>query len=112
MGIEPNGNTCPFLDTDSNERSPHGGYKCKIYEDRPFACRAYPVIESSPVTLDTKCKFCEACSTPSGNINSELESLLKIKVKMKTTAPYIWRYATGIGDKENIDKIKTGWFLV
>ena len=112
MGIEPNGNTCPFLDTESKERSPHGGYRCKIYEDRPLACRAYPVIESSPVTLDTKCKFCETCSIPSGNINSELESLLEIKVKMKTNVPYIWRYATGIGDKENKDQIKTGWFLV
>jgi uncharacterized protein len=112
MGIESNGNTCPFLDTESNERSPHGGYKCKIYENRPLACRAYPVIESSPVTLDPKCKFCETCGIPSGNINSELESLLEIKVKMETNAPHIWRYATGIGDKENKDQIKIGWFLV
>jgi len=45
MGRESNGNTCPFLDTESEERSPHGGYKCRIYESRPLACRAYPVIE-------------------------------------------------------------------
>ena len=32
MGIEENGNTCPFLDTKSGEKSTHGGYPCKIYE--------------------------------------------------------------------------------
>ena len=32
MGIEENGNTCPFLDTKSGEKSPHGGFPCKIYE--------------------------------------------------------------------------------
>ena len=42
MGKESNGNTCPFLDTESNERSPHGVYKCNIYQDRPAACKAYP----------------------------------------------------------------------
>ncbi|HJJ22292.1 MAG TPA: hypothetical protein OQH54_01045 [Nitrosopumilus sp.] len=26
MGIERNGNTCPFLDTDSGNKSPHGGF--------------------------------------------------------------------------------------
>jgi len=112
MGIEPNGNTCPFLDTESNERSPHGGYRCKIYENRPLACRAYPVIERFPVMLDPKCKFCETCSAPSGNINSELESLIQIQRKMRTDATHIWRYATGIGNKENKDQIKTGWVLV
>lgn len=111
MGRESNGNTCPFLDTKSNDRSPHGGYKCKIYEDRPLACRAYPVIESSPVVLDSKCKFCESCSNTASNVNEELESLAKIKTKMKTKAPFIWRYATGIGDDLNKKNIKTGWIL-
>ncbi|MDE1727177.1 MAG: YkgJ family cysteine cluster protein [Thaumarchaeota archaeon] len=112
MGKEPNGNTCPFLDTESSERSPHGGYKCKIYQDRPLACRAYPLIESSPPVLDPKCKFCESCSSPTGNIHSELESLAKIKNKMETKAQYIWRYATGIGEESDKSQIKTGWFLV
>ncbi|HSD04520.1 MAG TPA: YkgJ family cysteine cluster protein, partial [Nitrosopumilaceae archaeon] len=111
MGKESNGNTCPFLDTESNERSPHGGYKCRIYENRPLACRAYPVIETSPVVLDSKCKFCESCGNTAGNVNSELESLVKIKTRMDTTAPFIWRYATGIGDESNKDKIASGWFL-
>ncbi|MDE1811898.1 MAG: YkgJ family cysteine cluster protein [Thaumarchaeota archaeon] len=112
MGNDPNGNTCPFLDTTSSKRSPHGGYACKIYENRPLACRAYPVIQSSPVGLDPKCKFCENCGTPSGNVNSELESLVLIQKKMDTNAPCIWRYATGIGEPQDKDLIKTGWFLV
>lgn len=112
MGREPNGNTCPFLDTESNERSPHGGYKCKIYKDRPLACKAFPLIESRPILLDQKCKFCETCKNPTGNLNSELEALAKIKSKMKTNAQYLWRYATGLGDKEDKDVIETGWFLV
>jgi Fe-S-cluster containining protein len=111
MGKESNGNTCPFLDTESKEKSPHGGYKCKIYENRPLACRAYPVIESSPVILDQKCKFCESCANTATNLNQELESLTKIKIKMETNAQFIWRYATGIGDESNIDKINTGWVL-
>lgn len=112
MGKESNGNTCPFLDTESNERSPHGGYKCKIYQDRPTACRAYPLIESPPIILDKKCKFCETCKNPDGNLHSELESLVKIKSKMETNARYLWRYATGIGEEEDKDEIETGWFLV
>ena len=59
MGKDANGNTCPFLDIESSERSPHGGFLCKIYQDRPFACSAYPVIDSNPITLDQKCKFCK-----------------------------------------------------
>ena len=112
MGKDLNGNICPFLETESNERSPHGGYKCKIYENRPLACRAYPVIESSPLILDSKCKFCESCGIPSGKVDSELESLIEIQRKMKTNAHHIWRYATGIGDLEDKDVIKNGWFLV
>ena len=112
MGRDPNGNTCPFLDTTSSKRSPHGGYACKIYDARPLACRAYPVIESVPLTLDSKCKFCERCDTPTGNVDSELESLVKIKDEMKTDAPYIWRYATGVGELQDKDLIENGWFLV
>lgn len=111
MGKDPDGNTCPFLQTQSDKRSPHGGFLCKIYNERPLACRAYPVIESSPITLDSKCKFCESCGTPTGNVNSEIESLIQIKEKMKTDAPYIWRYATGVGELKDKDLIQTGWFL-
>jgi hypothetical protein len=111
MGKDLDGNTCPFLDTESNTRSPHGGYKCKIYENRPLACRAYPVIEASPVVLDSKCKFCESCSNTAGNVDQELESLVKIKTRMYTTAPFIWRFATGVGDKLDKNDVSSGWFL-
>jgi uncharacterized protein len=112
MGRDLNGNTCPFLETSSSKRSPHGGYTCKIYGNRPLACRAYPVIESVPLRLDYKCKFCESCGTPTGNVHSELESLIKIKDRMKTEASYIWRYATGVGELEDKDLIENSWFLV
>jgi len=112
MGTDADGNTCPFLDVTSEKRSPHGGYACKIYDTRPLACRAYPVIKSSPITLDPKCKFCQDCGTPSGNVDSELESLVKIQKKMETGAKCIWRYATGIGESKDKDLIKTGWYLV
>lgn len=111
MGKDLNGNTCPFLDTESSKRSPHGGYTCKIYENRPLACRAYPVIQSSPIDIDSKCKFCENCGIPSGNVISELESLIQIQKKMGTVAPYIWRFATGVGESKDKDLIETGWFL-
>jgi Fe-S-cluster containining protein len=111
MGVESNGNTCPFLDIDGEKKSPHGGYPCKIYEDRPLACKTYPLVQINPIQLDQKCKFCKECGNANNNLDSELESLLKIKEKMETDARLIWRYATGIGEKEDKDKIKTGWFL-
>lgn len=111
MGKETNGNTCPFLDTQSSERSPHGGYVCKIYEDRPLACKAYPVIESSPIELDSKCKFCKNYGSTGENLNNELESLIKIKTKMDTSAPLVWRYATGVGEDSDKNEIQLGWIL-
>jgi len=111
MGKEKNGNTCPFLDTESNEKSPHGGYLCKIYENRPLACSAYPVIESNPIQLDSKCKFCQECGSTTLNLNSELESLIQIKTNMTTRAPFVWRYATGIGEESDSEEIETGWIL-
>ena len=44
-------------------------------------------------------------------MNQELEALIKIKSRMTTKAPYIWRYATGVGDISNADEIEVGWFL-
>lgn len=111
MGIEKNGNTCPFLDTKTNDRSPHGGFPCKIYEKRPLACKAYPVIESNPIKLDSKCKFCKNYDSTSENLNSELESLIEIKTKMDTNAPLVWRYATGVGEDSDKNEIELGWIL-
>ena len=111
MGKENNGNTCPFLDTDSGKKSPHGGYPCKIYENRPLACRAYPVIETNPIQIDSKCKFCKEHGQANKNLNSELESLVKIKTKMDTNSSFVWRFASGIGDEEDKDEISCGWIL-
>ncbi len=111
MGIEQNGNTCPFLDTETSARSPHGGFPCKIYNNRPLACMTYPLIESEPITLDQKCKFCKEHDSADQNLNSEIESLLKIKTKMTTDAPFIWRFATGVGEESDKNQIKIGWIL-
>jgi len=111
MGIEKNGNTCPFLDTDSGKKSPHGGFPCKIYNERPLACMTYPLIESDPITLDEKCKFCKEHGTADKNLNSEIESLLKIKEKMNTELPLIWRYATNVGEDEDKEILREGWIL-
>ena len=111
MGIEQNGNTCPFLDTETSARSPHGGFPCKIYNNRPLACMTYPLIESEPITLDQKCKFCKEYDSADQNLNSEIESLLKIKTKMTTDAPFIWRFATGVGEESDKNQIKIGWIL-
>ena len=109
MGKDDDGNTCPFLDTASDKRSPHGGFTCMIYDQRPLACRAYPVIEDNPVELDAKCKFCKECGTADSNLDSELESLIKIKQKMKADSGTIWRYATGVGEDYLKNSIKKGW---
>lgn len=111
MGIENNGNTCPFLDTESGNKSPHNGFPCKIYNDRPMACKTYPLIESDPITLDEKCKFCKEHKTADENLNSEIESLLKIKEQMYTDSPFIWRFATKIGEEQDRDLFESGWFL-
>ena len=111
MGIENNGNTCPFLDTSSGKKSPHGGFPCKIYNDRPLACRAYPLVESNPITLDQKCKFCTECKDADSNLELEIESLVKIKKKMNPSNSFIWRFATGIGEIKDKNSLKKGWIL-
>jgi uncharacterized protein len=125
MGKSLNGDLCPFLDIKSSQRSPHGGFKCKIYEERPLACRAYPVIEENSINsvqLDRKCTFCCKHSTTTttttttadkNGLQREIEALSKIKagvcVNEKTT---VWRYATAIGDEENRTKLlPEGWVL-
>ena len=109
MGKESNGNTCPFLDTESKKRTEHGGMLCKIYDERPLACSAYPLINTDPVTLDQKCKFCQECGQANENLESEMESLIKIKSVMVANEEKIWRFATGVGDQEDQDEIRTGW---
>ena len=109
MGIEQNGNTCPFLDTSGKTKSPHGGHPCRIYSDRPLACRAYPLIESKPVTLDSKCRFCKECGHADGNLDSEIKALAKIKAEMDPGNGKVWRYATGVCEPEDAGVAETGW---
>jgi len=111
MGAEKNGNTCPFLDTDSGDKSPHGGFPCKIYNERPLACTAYPLIESKPITLDQKCKFCKERGNANENLNAETEALLKIKEKMIPDEQVIWRYATNVGEIDDQEVLESGWIL-
>jgi uncharacterized protein len=118
MGEDPDGNLCSFLKIEESQRSPHGGFACKIYVERPLACRAYPVISESnnSAELDTKCTFCHefSCSSSKKNgLQSEMEALAKIKagfyVDQKTE---IWRYATNTGDQEKRAQfLQEGWVL-
>jgi Fe-S-cluster containining protein len=112
MGIKNDGNLCPFLDVDSDERSPHGGYRCMIYGDRPLACRAYPVIESSKeVKLDSKCQFCKSCSGSVEGLHEEIEALTSIQQMVRSDEKEIWRYATGVADEEDKGLVRKGWIL-
>ena len=112
MGVKENGDLCPFLDVDSEERSPHGGYKCMIYANRPLACRAYPVIEASKeVKLDSKCQFCKSCSGSVEGIQNEIEALTSIQQMMHFDEKDVWRYATGVCNEEDKDLVRKGWVL-
>jgi Fe-S-cluster containining protein len=118
MGRDARGDMCPFLDTDSNLRAPNGGYRCMIYEERPLACRAYPVNESKnnqdPV-LDTRCQFCTVnLDIPEkGSLTRELAALNTIKrhVSVGRNTP-VWRYATHIGEERDSSKfLPEGWLI-
>lgn len=107
MGVDGDGNTCPFLDTSGKGLSPHGGFACRIYHDRPLACRAYPLVGTDPITLDQKCRFCQECATPDGNLESEREALIRIKGAVSSERATVWRYATDVGDSG--DQLAEGW---
>jgi uncharacterized protein len=120
MGKNDDGNMCPFLAVENLDRSPHGGFKCRIYKERPLACRAYPVIEEncggSSLALDNKCTFCCKHSTTNAERNGlqkEAEALTKIKTCMSVDdEAKVWRYATTIGDEDNKTKLlPEGWVL-
>jgi Fe-S-cluster containining protein len=118
MGKNFNGNCCPFLDTESSQRSPHGGLICKIYGQRPLSCIAYPVIQENGklAYLDRKCAFCHKFSTTiaeQNGLQEEVEALTKIKAGINVDEKIeIWRYATAIGDEENAPKFfPAGWIL-
>jgi uncharacterized protein len=124
MGKNSDGNLCPFLDTDSSKRSPHGGFQCRIYNKKPVACTAYPVNEEDKktVTLDGKCKFCQVnrnedmtMSTKAYkyDLGREVQALRKIQGSVHVDERIdIWRYATGIGEREKQSEFyPQGWVL-
>jgi len=117
MGKNADGNLCPFLEIHNPEKSPHGGFKCKIYENRPLACRAYPVLQENDKTvkLDSKCQFCQKFSSPydSDSLHDEIEALTKIKEEFSVDEKIeVWRYATSVGDEKIKHKLlPEGWVL-
>ena len=110
MGKKDNGDFCPFLD--ENIRSPHGGLACSVYDDRPLACSAYPLIDAGKTAaLDPHCQFCRHNSpkVSLAGLSGELESLAKIKASVKAEeGQHVWRYATATGDG---DMMPEGWVL-
>jgi uncharacterized protein len=116
MGKNEDGDLCPFLEVESKERSPHGGFKCKIYSDRPLACRAYPVIDvlGNTARFDPHCQFCKKFSTSkarSEGLQREIEALAKIRASMTADDDdtSIWRYATATGKSNGLQP--EGWIL-
>lgn len=118
MGKNLDGDLCPFLDTESEKRSPHEGFACRIYENRPLACRAYPLISSGDaVELDGHCRFCREHSTTSANAQTllgEAAALEKIRqtVRVSDDSLRIWRYATATGSPDQQTKmLPEGWVM-
>jgi uncharacterized protein len=120
MGRSEDGDLCPFLETNCKDLSPHGGFKCKIYYDRPLACKAYPVVNldrKKEAVLDEHCQFCRKHSITSVSIvglQAEIESLAKIKssVVADNKDLQIWRYATAIGREEDRNEMMPeGWII-
>jgi len=117
MGSNINGDYCPFLDIKSSNRSPHGGFNCLIYNERPLSCRAYPVIKenNTHAKLDCKCKFsCQYSNKVNKNLlESEFSALTRIKNNFEWFEDQIiWRYATHVGEKRFIKfLLPRGWYL-
>jgi Fe-S-cluster containining protein len=116
MGKNEDGNLCPFLDVENKERSAHGGFKCKIYSDRPLACRAYPLndIVNKTATFDPHCQFCKkysATKASSDGLQREIEALAKIRATVTADDDdvSIWRYATNTGRSNHL--LPEGWIL-
>jgi uncharacterized protein len=115
MGMDKEGNVCPFLDREGIERSPHGGARCKIYDKRPLACKAYPVVDFDHASsmLDSRCTYCvsnNAMSAGNSGLTGEIEALKKIMADTYVSAgTEIWRYATNVGDPYSGEMLPEGW---
>ncbi len=118
MGRERTGNVCPFLDTDGSERSPHGGSRCTIYDERPAACKAYPLVSIDPTvsTLDSKCSYCvstngnRVCNLGLSNEIKALNEIMDSTCAIEGTQ--LWRYATNVGDPSDGKMLQEGWIKV
>lgn len=112
MGKNADGDLCPFLDVESGERSPHGGFNCRIYHERPLACKAYPIIDAGrTATLDGHCQFCKKFSTTKAatdGLQQEIEALVKIKSSVTAGKSRVWRYATATGKPGDVF-LPEGW---
>ena len=71
----------------------------------------FSLIKSDPITFDEKCKFWKEHGTADKNLNSEIESLLKNKEIMNTTASFIWRFVMKIVESEDQQILELGWIL-
>ena len=118
MGRERDGNVCPFLETNGSERSPHGGTRCTIYDQRPAACKAYPLVSIDPIisTLDSKCSYCVStkenmvCNL---GLSTEMKALNEIMLSTRTDeGTQVWRYATNVGDPSDGKMLPQGWIKV
>lgn len=119
MGREKDGSTCPFLETNGPERSPHGGMRCTIYDERPTACKAYPLVSIDPTAskLDSNCRYCvssnenKVCNL---GLNNEIMALNEIMVSTRVgEGTQLWRYATNVGDPSDDKKLlPEGWIKV
>lgn len=111
MGRNADGDLCPFLDV-KGPKSPHGGHACRIYSERPLACRAYPVIDSGrAATLDGHCQFCKKFSTTkaaNAGLEQEIEALSRIKASVTAGRDKVWRYATATGNPGDV-MLHEGW---
>lgn len=118
MGKNLDGDLCPFLDTESGARSPHGGLACSIYSSRPLACRAFPLEDDSGrASLDEHCRFCRDHSTTTAlasTLAAESAALRSIREQMRPPGKSlrVWRYATATGRAEDKDKmLPEGWVM-
>ena len=118
MGMDKEGNVCPFLDREGPERLPHGGARCNIYDNRPLACKAYPLVNFDPAssTLDSKCTYCVSNNEKlvrNLGLSGEIEALRKIMTDTYVNAgTEIWRYATNVGDSISGELLPEGWIKV
>jgi Fe-S-cluster containining protein len=87
MGKNLDGNLCPFLQIHSSENSPHGAFKCKIYEKRPLACRIYPVLDECKkrAILDGKCRFCCKFATTNSDRSNLYEEIRALNIIKETS---------------------------